>query len=293
MNARHGGVNVPSTQYVYSEPVESKECAHIRNNGVKQSKRLTMSQYGQDYILLRVLEMMGYPRGTFIDLAAAFPRKLSNTFLIENCLGWTGICVEGDAQKIPLLKEDRTCRIVDKCISDRREVVNFESEKSSGVSGVRGYAKAAWANLQFKTIETQCYSFVDMIDELGMNGQRVDFMSLDVEGYEGKVLSTMAQSDIKIDIFVPEISHCCLDADSYSQKKLIEFLELNDYVPIMGIGGFDIGDICGHKSSLNYRMLHTPVRWLFDQSNLKEISDVFYVRRDSKYLPYFEKLMKC
>jgi hypothetical protein len=47
--------------------------------------------------------------GTYIDLAAYHPRKHSNTYMLDVCYGWKGICIEADPAKANLYKLTRFC----------------------------------------------------------------------------------------------------------------------------------------------------------------------------------------
>lgn len=260
-------------------------CSDIKLNGMKKTHSL--SQIGQDYLLIKVFEKMQFTGGKFIDLAAAFPQRFSNTFLLEACYGWTGLCVEGDEKKIKNLKRDRTCTVVDKCISNKRETVSFETQENSGVSGVRGFAQAFWADLEFKTKETYCYTFNDMVVEHDMgNGHRIDFMSLDVEGYEGKILEGMLETELIIDIFLPEVSHCCARRTQDAQRVMILFLEKNDYVPIVALRGNGHGFHCGN-------VRQKSIASLFSEGVAAQYSDILFVRSDSRFLPYFLEFMTC
>lgn len=69
------------------------------------------SQAGQDRF---VREVLGADYiGSFLDIGANHPVDRSNTFALEQHMGWTGLCVENDANCVRLLREQRTAEIVD------------------------------------------------------------------------------------------------------------------------------------------------------------------------------------
>ena len=57
--------------------------------------------------------------GTYLDLGASHPKLLSNTYFLDVCLGWRGVCVEADPKLAEAFRADsnRTCLVVDKALS--------------------------------------------------------------------------------------------------------------------------------------------------------------------------------
>jgi hypothetical protein len=89
------------------------------------------SQLGQD---LWVLERLGGKRnGYFVEIGACDGVYLSNTLLLESQYGWRGICVEPNRDYYYRLKENRTCRCVDKAV--HRESGKVAAFVPAGVYG--------------------------------------------------------------------------------------------------------------------------------------------------------------
>ena len=94
------------------------------------------SQYGQDSYALQLLQNPA--TGTFLDIGANDGVSLSNSLHFEE-LGWQGICVEPHPVIFQDLQEKRKCNLVNACISDRDELVDFivvdgPSHMLSGIS---------------------------------------------------------------------------------------------------------------------------------------------------------------
>jgi hypothetical protein len=70
------------------------------------------SQYGQDkWIAEEVFpELKG---GYFVDLAAGDGIFLSNTYVLEKDLGWSGICIEPNTESFKKLKLNRNCFLME------------------------------------------------------------------------------------------------------------------------------------------------------------------------------------
>ena len=63
--------------------------------------------------------------GFFVDLAANDPFIRSNTFALERCLGWNGLCIEPIPNLHSKLRHERTCQLVPNCISKAQMAAEF------------------------------------------------------------------------------------------------------------------------------------------------------------------------
>lgn len=88
--------------------------------------RHQVAQFSQDrHLWTNLFRLMKGTPGRFIDSGAAFPRTDSNTYMLDVCQGWTGVCVEGDPAKADLwrrVRENglRRCELEPVCVSERR-----------------------------------------------------------------------------------------------------------------------------------------------------------------------------
>ncbi|MFJ7157404.1 FkbM family methyltransferase [Streptomyces sp. NPDC101118] len=81
------------------------------------------SQYGQDRFV--VDRLGGMRNGYFLDSGASDGLRASNTRLLETSYGWTGICVEPNADLYARLVRNRRCTCLDCCLYDREGSVEF------------------------------------------------------------------------------------------------------------------------------------------------------------------------
>ncbi|MBP0454852.1 FkbM family methyltransferase [Kitasatospora sp. RG8] len=81
------------------------------------------SQYGQDRFVLRALN--GMRGGFFLDSGASDGVVVSNTRVLEQAFGWTGICVEPNASLYAELVANRRCHCVNCCLYERDDEVEF------------------------------------------------------------------------------------------------------------------------------------------------------------------------
>lgn len=97
--------------------LESAAEPECREWGKKDVNEFT-SQYNQDaFLYYNFFRCMERP-GTYVDVGAGgHPRKLSNTWFLDKCLGWAGVCAEPDKTAAEGLRANRTCLVVETAVS--------------------------------------------------------------------------------------------------------------------------------------------------------------------------------
>jgi FkbM family methyltransferase len=148
------------------------------------------SQEGEDLILRRMFDKRA--TGFFIDVGAHHPKRFSNTFIFYKA-GWRGINIEPNPAAIGLFN------------SSRPRDINIQAGVSDVASGLTYFefddpalnsfdeALVTWrlANTPFKVVRRSIVA-VERLDTLLARclppGQLVDFLSVDVEGFDLAVL---------------------------------------------------------------------------------------------------------
>lgn len=144
------------------------------------------SQFGQDiYAFDKIFNKER--DGFFVDVGANHPIEGSNTYLFE-MNGWNGLAIEPQDHLRNLWPEKRKVKCLSYVIGPENKMIDFieGSVDEHGLSGVIGYNKVK-AGHKIKTIEQKRLS--DVLLENGV--QEVDFLSIDVEGYEMNVLQSI------------------------------------------------------------------------------------------------------
>ena len=174
-------------------PLEKNMC-HVFENKLKLQKGVA-SQYGQDVVLYQIFK--DYKNGVFVDLAAAFPKRLSNTFWLETCNDWTGFCIEADSRKIVDLVKNRTCQVIPECVMKTAQKVNFGDTKISGINAINEIEKIG-------SFELYCRPLNVLLSHYG-SPLRIDYMSLDIEGSEAEALNSIGH--YIVDTMTIELAH--------------------------------------------------------------------------------------
>jgi len=161
----------------------------------------------------KLLKYLNYENGFFIECGANDGVSQSNTLLLEQKLNWLGLLIE------PGLENFNKCRHVrPKCIVENYALVsseytestiegNFNNPSYNGLmNSINGYPSyfneemIFWAN-KFRQenasfpAKVQCATLQYLLDKHGIN--KVDFFSLDVEGYEIEVLKGLDFTKIR------------------------------------------------------------------------------------------------
>lgn len=154
-------------------------------------------------------------RPIYVDVAANHARRWSNTYFLDRCLGWNGVCAEANPGYHEELRTERHCALIDTCVSDATRLVNFSFTAAYGGVVRDGASRKAWGvdgnkhatqpkfSTHFRGFrQLRCTTLSRELPRLGVN--HVDFMSLDVEGHELPVLQGMDWSRTTIDVLVVE-----------------------------------------------------------------------------------------
>jgi FkbM family methyltransferase len=157
-------------------------------------RRRFYSTKGQDrWVVRRIFEQRRY--GFFVDIGAVDGRTHSNTYVLERDYGWTGIAAEPNPLYFSALSRNRKCACVQACIDARSGEVDFYTggflggiidHDTDNTPKRRGPLFAAHPD---RIIRIKAVSLQELLES--KNAPRnIDYLSLDVEGAELRVLST-------------------------------------------------------------------------------------------------------
>ena len=142
-------------------------------------------------ILRRIFERQS--SGFYVDVGAHHPKRFSNTqFFYER--GWQGINIDAMPGSMTAFKKVRKRDINIECgVGEFQGLLNYyifnepalngfsetlAKDRDSGISGYR----------IVKVLKVQVYTLAAILCKNLPDGQRIDFLSIDVEGYDFEVL---------------------------------------------------------------------------------------------------------
>lgn len=164
---------------------------------------ISYAQEGEDLILSRLIGMK--PEGFFVDIGAHDPKRFSNTYRFYQ-LGWRGINIDplpGMKSRFDAIRpEDINVEAAIGPKGSAMQYYMFNEPALNTFDGAEARKKATIA--PYKIIDTlaiQCLSLEDVFinNDIGLN-QPIDFLSIDVEGFEMEVLQ-----QINFHIFRPTV----------------------------------------------------------------------------------------
>lgn len=151
---------------------------------------LSYSQDGEDMILKSLFE--GKKEGVYVDIGAYNPVKFSNTFFFYQ-MGWNGINIEPSigSKKIFDMLRPRDINL-EFGISEREMELDyyiFDEPALNGFSENLSMTRNESSNYKLlKTKKVKVYPLNKILDEYSY--KPIDFMSIDVEGFELSVLKS-------------------------------------------------------------------------------------------------------
>jgi len=213
-----------------------KRCLHTHS--------LHMSQAGQDFWVLG--EVFNEKRnGYFLDIGAADGVCLSNTYLLEYRYKWSGICVEGNPETFQYLRKNRRVICVNACLDSSEGFVSFSKSKYYLFSGIvsedtdnKDGDKKSSEIIRIKT------RTLDSVLSENNAPDKIDYLSIDVEGAEQRVLGGFSFQKYQFN---------CITIERPTEH-LRALLKEHGYILIKDIPGLDCFYV--HSSFLNQYLIN-------------------------------------
>jgi FkbM family methyltransferase len=149
------------------------------------------AQNGEDVVLWRALGAV--ENGRYIDVGANHPVDDSVTWAFYQ-RGWRGLLVDPHPDYAALLREQRPDDAVEQvAVSDRAGIVTLHAFDGTGLSTVMDDVGAAQVESGFdvRDIEVPTARLSDLIDAHGLSDGDIHFLSIDTEGAEPQVISSI------------------------------------------------------------------------------------------------------
>jgi len=216
----------------------------FRKRKMKYSEEDFKSQYGQDKELLNLIGEK--QNGFFVELGANDGIFISNSYFFEKCLNWKGVLIEPDPEAFNQLKENRKNSFVSNALCGSKAGIEKEFLLAGVLSGIVDENISYWTkkNINNDKIILITRLLSNVLDEFNCPN-KIDFLSLDVEGSEFEILSTFPFDKYEFDYICVE-HNACYD-NSVNKKKINEILIKNNYIRIREL---NIDDIFMHTKLL-------------------------------------------
>ena len=161
----------------------------------------------------------------YVEIGVWNPLLLSSTLFFDKCLGWRGVCFEANPKWHKAIRASRSCTLVPHCALGTAGSVRLATpahgRQDAGTHVVRPGASLAH-NEALTVREERCVVASDELIRLGVN--RVDLLSVDVEGAEADVLRCFPLDALKVRAVLLETNRI------QSMRSLDRFFHARGYV---------------------------------------------------------------
>jgi FkbM family methyltransferase len=157
---------------------------------VNEHTDISFSQLNQDLLVLYILNKK--PNGFFVEFGATDGKSRSNTYLLEKEFGWNGILCEPAKKWHKQLSKNRGSKIDHRCVwSISKESLNFCETPNREFSTIQSFLDID--SHQRKSIKSYNVETISLNDLLHGHQapDHIDYLSIDTEGSEFDILSTL------------------------------------------------------------------------------------------------------
>lgn len=161
--------------------------------------------------------------GFFLDVGAFHPKKLSTTYYLESHLGWRGIAVDPMPGLAELYAAQRpSTRFFQLAASDRTGE-RLTLHLAGGLSSLdpRHLKRLpGGSTLESVPVEVETTTLDDLLAREGV--EHVDFLSMDIEGYEPHALAGLDITRVR-----PRL--VCIEATPRVRKRILRYFDAHGY----------------------------------------------------------------
>ena len=203
---------------------------------LKPAKR-SYSQKGEDLLVYSYFDKRN--TGFYLDIGCYHPKWISNTYLLHK-KGWNGVALDIDQHKLDTFKFSRGKKV--KVI--KAAVIPKKTNKNT-IDAYKFFSKRGWSDSdtldpklanktkqngrgQYIVEKVPCVDINSLLESI----PKVDFLNIDIEGLDTKIVEAIDLDRFKIDLILFE------DNTTYgSTKELVNKLEENGYIHLFTSGG--------------------------------------------------------
>jgi FkbM family methyltransferase len=167
------------------------------------------SQSNQDKWVCEYLKFKS--NGYYLDIGAYDGIQTSNTFVLEKELNWSGICIEANPFVFKRLCENRNSLNINLAVTDYKGVCNFNEDSICN----KNFGYQIECDTLNNILEKKCTT------------NKIDYLSIDIEGAEFDALKNFDFNNWQIDLIT--IEHNLYLNGPSNKNKLFELLSNNNF----------------------------------------------------------------
>ena len=198
----------------------------IHNIYIKHNFFIKKKSYAMDNEDIAVLNYFKEKKnGFYVDVGCYHPIHRNNTYLLHK-QDWNGVNIDTSEFSIDLFNHMRPKDLNYNCaISNRNEIIKlfYQKELSQLSTTVRDQAKTVFQG-NIKEKEIQAFTLDEILSEGKFKNNKIDFLDIDVEGADLKVLEGLS-----FDVYKPELVSVEIHAKEIKKNDIYKFLIDKNY----------------------------------------------------------------
>jgi len=198
----------------------------IHNIYIKHKFFIKKKSYAMDNEDTAVLDYFKDKKnGFYVDVGCYHPIHRNNTYLLHK-QNWNGVNIDTSEFSIDLFNHMRPKDLNYNCaISNRNEIIKlfYQKELSQLSTTVRDQAKTVFQG-NIKEKEIQAFTLDEILSEGKFKNNKIDFLDIDVEGADLKVLEGLS-----FDVYKPELVSVEIHAKEIKKNDIYKFLIDKNY----------------------------------------------------------------
>ena len=198
----------------------------IHNIYIKHKFFIKKKSYAMDNEDTAVLDYFKDKKnGFYVDVGCYHPIHRNNTYLLHK-QNWNGVNIDTSEFSIDLFNHMRPKDLNYNCaISNRNEIIKlfYQKELSQLSTTVRDQAKTVFQG-NIKEKEIQAFTLDEILSEGKFKNNKIDFLDIDVEGADLKVLEGLS-----LDVYKPELVSVEIHAIEIKKNDIYKFLIDKNY----------------------------------------------------------------
>lgn len=206
------------------------------------------SQYEQDkFIIENVFDFMTH--GYFVDIGAGDGEMISNTYVMEKELNWSGVCIEPSTISFPKLINTRKCICNDTLIHVSKGNHQYYEIQNTGYYNeyFSSINKPSDNFKDYNIVQKKCDTLFNLLNIINAPTM-IHYLSIDTEGSEYDILKKYFEDEYLNDnavwrrrILTISVEH---NFDTEYRRKINELMTQFMYIKIKELG---VDDIYIHK----------------------------------------------
>ena len=187
---------------------------------------LCFSQEGEDMLLYRLFN--GKRFGVFVDIGAHHPIRFSNTYMFYKS-GWRGVNIDARPGVKELFDKYRPEDYnVEAAVWHQEGVVKYHmfNEPAFNHLGEEPSKPTSDKYYHIESCEVRALPLMRILEESNILGSSIDFLTIDVEGAELPILSS-----VNWEIFCPRyvVIEATLEGEGGKKSEVVKLLEEAEY----------------------------------------------------------------